>query len=167
MGEGTTGVERRPPEQLEREIETIRGNLAEVVKELDRRRHEFLDWRMQLKRHASALWIAAAGAGTIVAGMIILSIWRSQRRERPVVKAQRLRLALARMMDKPERVARPRPRIVRKFAAAAASAAAGLLAQKISQRVLSSPIASVPAPRERHLHPAGDGPAQPELAVVR
>ena len=158
MGEGTTGVGTPPAEQLEREIGVIRGNLAEIVKELNLRRDEVLDWRRQLKRHASALWKAAAAVGAITAGIIVLSIWRSRRRERPIVKAQRLRRALGRIVDDPERVARPRS-YMGKVTAATASAAGGLLVKAIAQRALSTPRRPLTAPPQRHVRPAGDGRA--------
>lgn len=74
MGEGTPGVADQP-EDLERRVETIRGDLDAIVAELDRRRRELLDWRLQLRRHRGAVVAIFAGVLTIAA----LSIWRAGR----------------------------------------------------------------------------------------
>ena len=51
MGEGTTRVEEKPPRQIEREIEHLRTRLDRSLAELDRRRHELTDVRLQVRKH--------------------------------------------------------------------------------------------------------------------
>jgi hypothetical protein len=80
MGKGTTGVDSpRPPDVIEKDIERMRGNLTVIVSELDRRRHELLDWRLQLKRHALAIGLAAGGIALVVGGSIALLMKRRRR----------------------------------------------------------------------------------------
>jgi len=64
MGEGTSGV-KRTPEELEREVESIRESMDPVLEELDTRRHELMDWKLQLKRHGPTLGKAVAVAAGI------------------------------------------------------------------------------------------------------
>jgi len=67
MGERTTGLIVREvhslasptPEQLEHDVDDLRDGLTGIVRELDRRRHELLDWRLQLKKHRVAAVVAA------------------------------------------------------------------------------------------------------------
>lgn len=82
MGEGAAGVN-----EAEAEIERLRAALSEVAHELDVRRHELLDWRLQLRRH----WLAAtvtAGALLAVTGGLIL--WTIEERRRPRSLGDRL-----------------------------------------------------------------------------
>ncbi len=60
MGEGTAGVEERSLRAIEREIERLRMRLDRSLAELDRRRHELTDLKLQARRHP----VAVAGAGT-------------------------------------------------------------------------------------------------------
>ena len=69
------------PGELARDIEVVRDDLAEVVGELDRRRHEVLDdVRRQLARHALPIAVIALLALGVAAGGIALA--RSLRRRR-------------------------------------------------------------------------------------
>jgi hypothetical protein len=123
MGQGTAGVDRNP-RQLETEIAGLRDELGALVAELDRRRHEALDIRLQLRRHAGP--IAAVGAGVVatLAGLISLARWRAQRRNRLTARASRLREGIARMVERPERVATQQTMPGQVLAAAATAAAA-------------------------------------------
>jgi len=54
------------PEEIEREVEQIRENMEPVLHELDIRRQELTDWRLQLERHGPTLLkIGAMAAGAI------------------------------------------------------------------------------------------------------
>ena len=66
MGEGTSRV-NRTPEDLEREVRDIRQSMNPVLQELDVRRHELTDWKLQLRRHGPTLM----KAGAVVAGMFV------------------------------------------------------------------------------------------------
>ena len=63
MGQRTNGVAAaRAPEHVAHEIDAIRRDLDRVVAELDRRRHELTDWRLQLRRHKRGLALTVLGA---------------------------------------------------------------------------------------------------------
>ena len=81
MGEGTSGV-KRTPEDLEREVETIRESMDPVLQELDARRHELVDWKLQLRRHGPTLMKAGAVvAGVFVAVGMAKDVHRTVRRQ--------------------------------------------------------------------------------------
>jgi len=108
------------------------------VGELDRRRHDLLDWRSQLRKHGAVL--AAVTAGWVLAIGVTMAVRASQkrRRNRPLAKARRLRDALSRMVAHPELVAQPRPSIGRKVVGAAASATVGALAKALINELTTS-----------------------------
>ena len=145
MGETARSVAaEESPEQLEHDIEEIRDDLSAIVNEIDHRREEALDWRVQLHRHAGAV---AAGATALVVfgtGLLILNLWRARRHDSVLVKAHRLREALGRAIAAPENVARPTPGVGKKVLAAAISGAAGVLARNLTRAATtpSAPIAS-------------------------
>jgi len=141
MGEGTTGV-NKPEEradQAEREVEETRDRLTGIVRELDRRRHALLDLRAQLRQHGLAVGLTAGTAALLIGGAVWLGSWRKARRERPMARARRLRGALARMIAHPDDVARPKQRLGQKALAAVVSAAAGVLAKTLAQRLVARP----------------------------
>ena len=117
MGEGTAGVgtstaNRTPADQTPRaraetlgsEIAVVRDELDRLVAELDRRRHNAFDVRRQLGRHAFGLTLTGL--------------------------AGRLRQAVVRMTEHPERVA-AEPTMAGKIVTAAASAAVAALVKKL------------------------------------
>jgi hypothetical protein len=62
------------PEKLVHHVEEIREGLTQVVSELDRRRHELMDWRLQLRRNKGPLLgigSVLALAGGVTAGIVI------------------------------------------------------------------------------------------------
>lgn len=80
MGEGRGSV-KRSPEDLEREVESIRESMDPVIQELDARRHELTDWKLQLRRHGPALMKAGAFvAGVFVAVGVVQDVQRTVRR---------------------------------------------------------------------------------------
>jgi hypothetical protein len=136
-GDTATAGEAQP-EVLEREVEEIRENISGIVGELDRRGHELVDWRLQLRKHGTLL--AAIGASCLVGFGLTMAIGAAnrRRRNRPLAKARRLRQALARMIDHPELVAQPRPGVGKKAISAAVSATVGILAKTLVQRLLDA-----------------------------
>jgi hypothetical protein len=123
------------PERLEHEVEDIRSNIDHIVIELDRRRHELFDWRLQLRRHGVALGALAAAFVVATAGSIGFAIWRSRRRARPLAKAKRWRAAFSRVVEHPEWVAREHPSVGNRALVAAASAVAGVVAKRTALRL--------------------------------
>lgn len=90
---------------LEGDIQEIRGRLGGMVSELDHRRHDLLDVKKQLGRHAVPLTLAGVALVGLAAGGVALTVRRHRQREALGARLVRFRRALARMIDKPERVA--------------------------------------------------------------
>jgi hypothetical protein len=144
VGEGTTRIEeKKPPREIEREIEHLRTRLDRSLAELDRRRHELTDLKLQMRKHPQVF----IGAGTVVAlmlGGIGFAIWRAQERKKPVARAHRLRIAVGRAVDHPQRVANE-PSVGQKIVAAVGSAVAVSLAKKLLDRAWNA----LPPPHEK------------------
>ena len=124
MGEGTTRVANTNGSaarvrELGHETETTLQELDELVSELDRRRHQAFDWRLQVRRHARAL--ALLGVGVVVVVGVGVSVARSRRQHTLAARlaeladrGERLRQALGRIIDDPDRLApkeKPRRRV--------------------------------------------------------
>ena len=81
MGEGTARVEeKKAPREIEREIEHLRTRLDRSLAELDRRRHELTDVKLQMRKHPQ-IFLGAGAAVALLLGGIGFAIWRSQKRE--------------------------------------------------------------------------------------
>jgi len=119
--------------ELETEITEIRSRLDRSLAELDRRRHELTDVRLQVRRHPM---VAVAAGVTVLAlvGGVAYAVWASRQRNKPVSKARRLKHALSRMIDQPQKVAKPEPTVPEKILAAAGTAAATMLVKKMMER---------------------------------
>lgn len=144
MGERTRGLELtsgdgrtvEPPSadeavgRLGADIAALREDLGGLVAELDRRRHELLDVRLQASRHAGAAAVTTVSLIGAASGVVWLSIWRARRRQTPAARATRLEEAVERMIDQPERVATEQP-ILEKIVTAAATAGAATIMNRI------------------------------------
>jgi hypothetical protein len=147
MDEGTRGLEARPAvhhngdqpsprataETLGGEIATVRDELDALLAELDRRRHELLDVRLQVRRHALGAALTTVALVGTAAGFVWLGMWRRRERRRLPAQAGRLRQAMARMIEQPERVA-AEPTMAGKIVTAAASAAVASLVKKLLEQ---------------------------------
>jgi hypothetical protein len=93
MGERTGRIEVSPdghnvpqpsPDEAVRllgaQIAALRDELGGLVAELDRRRHEVLDLRLQVRRHVVAAIATAVSTVGAMAGIIWLGISRARRR---------------------------------------------------------------------------------------
>jgi hypothetical protein len=146
MDETKAGInpdDKRDPDRIKQDIEGIRQNLGGLVAELDRRRHEAFDVRLQLRRHAVPLALGAAaltvGVGATVA--VIMYRHRQQRRlaarlRRLPPRLHRLRLALGRALAEPDRVAQNPPRMPAKILTAGGSATAAALGKHLVTRLV-------------------------------
>jgi len=145
MGEGTDRVNGQPangePRKMARELETeitdIRTRLDRSLAELDRRRHELTDVRLQVTRHPM---VAVAAGVTVLAlvGGVAYAVWAARQRNRPLSKARRLRHALSRMIEEPQKVAKSEPTVPEKILAAAGTAAASILVKKLMERAFDA-----------------------------
>jgi hypothetical protein len=120
--------------RLEHEVDDIRSNIDDIVGELDRRRHDFFDWRLQLRRHAATLGLLAITLVAATAGVATFVFLRNRRRSKPMARAKRLREAFSRAIEHPERLVRP-PSVGQKALSSAASAFAGTLAKATAEQV--------------------------------
>jgi hypothetical protein len=131
------------PEHVARvsgEIALLRRELGGLVGELDRRRRELFDLRLQAKRHPVGLAIAAGAAALLVGGLVALAVRSRREARRPSRRARELSLALSRFVDHPDRVAAEES--VRKRILVAASVAAGTaVARRLVDRLIASPAA--------------------------
>jgi hypothetical protein len=145
MGEGTVGLNgggaEPTPRDLEREIDEIRDELGGLVGELDRRRHDVLDWRLQLRRHRREMRLVLGAALALAIGGVALRRALRRRRERPVAHARSLLRALELAAREPEAFERAidaqRARPAR-TAANVATAAGGALLRAGASRLARS-----------------------------
>jgi hypothetical protein len=144
MVEGTAGVTQidawapRDPGPIEAEIVHRRGELTVLVAELNRRRHELMDVRLQMRRHAVGVIVTVFAAGAAAGGSVAYGIWRARRRRALLARGGRLREAVGRMIDRPERVA-AEPTVTERIIASAGSAAAAFLIKAALERLSGSP----------------------------
>ena len=150
MGEGTRGLESEPRDaarQLSGEIAVLREELDGLVGELDRRRHEALDLKLQLRRHALGMTLTGAAFVVAAAGFVWLGVWRDRRRRRLSARAGRLGLALSRMVERPERVA-AEPTVPGKILTAAANAAVAAVIKGMLERIVIAILENRPRARK-------------------
>ena len=127
--------------QLEGEIAVLRDELTGLVAELDRRRHELTDFKLQARRHAVGAALTGAGLLMSAAGFVWLSAWRRRQRSTARARMERLREAVSRMVTRPDRVA-AEPGIPAKIVTAAANAAVATAIKKILERGLQRAMIS-------------------------
>jgi hypothetical protein len=143
MGEGTTGLSAEAPResalQLDADIGRLRQELGGLVGELDRRRHELLDVRLQVKRHAVAATVTGASLVAVAAGLVWLGIWHQRRQQGAMSRGGRLREALSRAIDRPERVA-SQPTIAERIVGGVLTAAAAAVVKKVLERALRAAL---------------------------
>ena len=125
-------------DSLEHEVDRIRNNIGELVRELNHRRHEALDLRLQFREHAGRLVLVGVAVAALIAGTIALSVARIRRRRSIKTRVTRLRDALRRIAAHPERVAERQPNVPRKVLAAGGSAIASALGKKLAKRLVSA-----------------------------
>jgi hypothetical protein len=82
--------EEYPREDLSLEANASRTRLLRAIEELDRRGHDALDVRLQLRRHGREIALAVAALAMAASGMAFLAVeallafgrWRRGRRRR-------------------------------------------------------------------------------------
>jgi hypothetical protein len=138
--------------RIEREIGSLQTEIADMVGELDRRRREAFDVRLQLRRHPTAAAVAGVALAALLGGAVALLVYNGRREQRPSYKAKQLRVAMGRVMKHPERVARGEPPPGEKILAAVGTALATLLVKRAFER-------AVPSPRAQRQRREQQGPA--------
>ena len=137
MGERTPGVVDETPRKIEREIEHLRTRLDRSLAELDKRRHELTDVKLQLKRHPG-VFIGVAATAALMLGGVAFAVVHARREQRIPAKAHRFRIALGRAVDHPERVARGDAPWWEKILASVGTAVAVTLVKKGLDRAWST-----------------------------
>jgi hypothetical protein len=143
MAQGTGGVtqidERAPrdPSAIEREIRAHRGELSTLVGELNRRRQELTDVRLQLRRHTVGVATGVLATGAVIVGSLVYARWRARRADSLIARGGRLREAVGRMIDRPERVA-TEPTVGQRLLASAGSAVAAVVIKAILEHFTPS-----------------------------
>ncbi len=125
-------------ESLEREVDRIRDNIGALVRELNHRRHDAFDLKLQFRQHAGRLVLVGVAFAALIAGSIALGLARVRRRRSIRVRVGRLRDALRRISAHPERVAERQPNVPRKVLAAGGTAIASVLGKKLAKRLVSA-----------------------------
>ncbi len=131
---GAPGTTRR----IEEEISTLRREMGDLMGELERRRREAFDIRLQLKRHPVAVSVAGMAAALVLGGAVAMLVRNRRRRKRASYKARQLGVALTRMVEHPDRVARGEPP-GEKILAAVGTAVAMMLVRKALERAMPAP----------------------------
>jgi len=129
---------RNEVQRLEQEVDRIRGNIGEMVRELNHRRHEAFNLKLQFRRHTGRLVVLSVALVAFVAGGIALITARVRRRRSIRMRVGRLRKALRRIATHPERVAERTPTVSRKVLAAGGAAIASALGKRIAKRLVST-----------------------------
>jgi hypothetical protein len=145
MDEGKDRVKGPSPEEKEGDVERSRTRLEGLVTELDRRRHELTNVRLQLHKHRWLFLAVAGGLAAAATGATLLSVRAHRRHASWRGRLGRLREVVARVLADPGRIERANPPVVKKVVAAVAAAAASKiargLAEKAIRRVLARPRA--------------------------
>ncbi len=129
---------REEVENLERDVDQIRTNLGELVGELNQRRHDAFDLRLQFRRHTGRMILVGAAMLAMVAGGIVLAVARLRHRRSLRYRAGRLGQGLRRALAHPENLAERRPSVPRKIAAAGGSALATAMGKRLARRLVSA-----------------------------
>ncbi len=140
MGEGADRVKNGSArsEDVHRvagEIDVLRTELGGLVGELDRRRHEATDVRLQMSRHPIVVAALATVAALVLGGAIALVVRGKRQSRRPSVRARETRRALGRLFQHPDRVA-AEPTTANKIATAVGVAVATALAKRLVDRTI-------------------------------
>jgi hypothetical protein len=120
------------------EIDALRGDIGGLVAELDRRRHEMMDLRLQARRHPVFVAAVVAGAALVVGSLVAVALRARSERRRPAVKARHVRDAMRRLVDHPHRVA-AEPSMTQKIVTAIAIAAGTAATKRLMERAIAPP----------------------------
>jgi hypothetical protein len=137
------------------EIASIRDELDVLLAELDRRRHDLLDVRLQLRRHGKGTALTTLALAGVAAGAVWLTLGRRRRARRLTADAGRLPGAISGITEHPGRAA-----VVSTMAGKVATAAASAAAASLVRRALEHAV-------RRLLEPQRDGGSTHEPLPTR
>jgi hypothetical protein len=120
---------------IEAEVDAVRNELTTLVAELDRRRHELFDVKLQLRRHVLPVVLTTLVGSAALAAAVALGVRRSRQRRTLPARGRRVSEAVGRLLDHPERVG-TEPTIVERIAATAGSTLAVYLVKRALDRAL-------------------------------
>jgi hypothetical protein len=120
---------------IEAEVDAVRNELTTLVAELDRRRHELFDVKLQLRRHVLPVVVTTLVGSAALAAAVALGVRRSRQRRTLPARGRRVSEAVGRLLDHPERVG-TEPTIVERIAATAGSTVAVYLVKLALDRAL-------------------------------
>jgi len=125
-------------QRLEQDVDQIRGRIGALVRELDHRRHDAFNLKLQFRYHAGRLVLVGVALAALVTAGVALVAARVRRRRSIKTRVRRLRDALRRVGAHPERVAERTPTVSRKVLAAGGAAIASTLGKRIAKRLAST-----------------------------
>jgi hypothetical protein len=115
--------------ELEIRADIARDRLLETIDAIDRRRHDVLDWKLQLREHVGRI---AFGSAALMGGVALAVAVRVLRARLSAAHRRQERFrALTRAWEHPERVATRQRRPVRAMMLSAASAIALLAVARL------------------------------------
>jgi hypothetical protein len=133
---GANGDHRHGTERLYEDISSIRSRLSGLISELDRRRHDAVDVKLQVRRHPISFVLVAVAAVGVVGGLVAWRLVARRHRNRLVTRLRGLRSVLGRVVRDPERMAQRTPRLGTRLLHAGGEATAGIVAKRLAERLL-------------------------------
>jgi hypothetical protein len=144
-GEQESGRERKEqreeqheedPVEIEQEIEDLRTELTALVREIDRRRHDALDIRLQLRRNGPTILVALGAVALVIVGASTLASYRRRRRDSVQMRAANLLRAFTILSrEDPDRLLHRSPD-ARSAALAALAKVAGTAGRRVIQNAM-------------------------------
>lgn len=149
MGERTNGL--ADPATLELQLESIRGNLTGIVRELDHRRHDLTDWKGQLAKHKKEIGFAAGGLALLLGGVGVAAVLLRRHNRLPSVRVRELGKALRRIAADPSRLAQPQPSLWGKVVGVLVTTLVGITVKQTATMLLEDGKAKkqLPLPKNR------------------
>jgi hypothetical protein len=136
-------AQRENVEHLEQDVDRIRDNIGLLVGELNQRRHDAFDLKLQFRRHRQGFVVVVAALVCSIAGTIAFVVTRRRRRRSLPGRARHLRVAMhrlrrtfGRIVANPDRLEHV-PSLTHKVAAAGGAAIASVLGKSLAKRLVS------------------------------
>ncbi len=118
--------------ELSEEMRVVRQDVGDLLDELQTRWREGTDVRQQARRHPRTTALVAAVAVTALTLLLVRRVRRRRQLRDPVARRRRLRAALARMAEDPDRVHVDGRGALRQLATATGTAFLAALARRLA-----------------------------------